>query len=409
MIGGGPGGTTVVSDITTNEDATKGFYVNIPNNTVFQITGNNAGDATQYRSTSAGVITEVGDASQNVVTVIQINNTAYRVFAGSMIGIPLSLNEYKLGGSGLYDVIMEHGGYGSAPRGSTGPRGSPGTNATNGATGVTGPTTTANGATGPDGPRGATGPVGATGATGEYGRTGPVGATGATGSYGPKGPAGIATEAGDTGPAGPNGNTGVTGPQGIPGVVDFVGATGPAALAILAPTGPRGAFAAIGATGVTGAIGPTGEYAVWAAATAGATGATGVYFNGRVAIGKTAPDANFALDVSGSIRCIGINNVSDYRIKANVRDIRDSAHPSPSLTQLRGAHYFNTLTKRHEYGFIAHEVAEKYPELIHGEKDAVNELQSVDYRSMFAILARDIQDLKERVAAAAAAARASQL
>jgi hypothetical protein len=185
--------------------------------------------------------------------------------------------------------------------------------------------------------------------------------------------------------------------------VDFVGATGPAALAILAPTGPRGAFAAIGATGVTGAIGPTGEYTVWAAATAGATG---VYFNGRVAIGKTAPDANFALDVSGSIRCIGINNVSDYRIKANVRDIRDSAHPSPSLTQLRGAHYFNTLTKRHEYGFIAHEVAEKYPELVHGEKDATNELQSVDYRSMFAILARDIQDLKERVAAAA---RASQL
>jgi hypothetical protein len=62
----------------------------------------------------------------------------------------------------------------------------------------------------------------------------------------------------------------------------------------------------------------------------------------------------------------------------------------------------NTLTKRYEYGFIAHEVGEKYPELIHGEKDAANELQSVDYRSMFAILARDIQDLKSRVAAAAA-------
>jgi hypothetical protein len=134
-------------------------------------------------------------------------------------------------------------------------------------------------------------------------------------------------------------------------------------------------------------------------------GGTGIYFNGRVAIGKTAPDANFALDVSGSIRCIGINNVSDYRIKANVRDIQatgtDSASP-PSLTQLRGAHYLNTLTKRYEYGFIAHEVGEKYPELIHGEKDAANELQSVDYRSMFAILARDIQDLKSRVAAAAA-------
>ena len=391
VIGGGPGGTTVVSDITSDAEATTGFYVDIPNNTEFQITGNLAGDTTQYRSTSAGVITDV---SQNVVTVIRINNTAYRVFAGSMIGIPLSLNEYKLGGSGLYDVIMEHGGYGSAPRGSTGPRGTSGVNAVNGATGMTGPTTAVNGATGPRGLTGATGPRGPTGATGTDGATGPIGATGVTGIYGPKGPAGIATEAGDTGATGPNGNTGVTGPRGIPGVVDFVGATGPAADPILAPTGPYGTYATIGATGATGATGPTGEYAVWTAATAGATG---VYFNGRVAIGKTAPDAAFALDVSGSIRCIGINNVSDYRIKANVRDIGTAPSPSPSLTQLRGAHYFNTLTNRYEYGFIAHEVGEKYPELIYGAKDHETELQSVDYRSMFAILARDIQDLKARV------------
>jgi hypothetical protein len=91
--------------------------------------------------------------------------------------------------------------------------------------------------------------------------------------------------------------------------------------------------------------------------------------------------------------------VSDYRIKANVRDIgvAPSPSPSPSLTQLRGAYYFNTLTNRYEYGFIAHEVGEKYPELIYGAKDHETEYQSVDYRSMFAILARDIQDLKARV------------
>jgi hypothetical protein len=142
-----------------------------------------------------------------------------------------------------------------------------------------------------------------------------------------------------------------------------------------------------------GATGPTGEYTVWTTAGAGVTGVTGVYYNGRVAIGKTAPDAAFALDVSGSIRCIGINNVSDYRIKANVRDIG----AAPTMSELRGAHYLNTLTNRYEYGFIAHEVGEKYPELIYGAKDHETEYQSVDYRSMFAILARDIQDLKERV------------
>jgi uncharacterized protein YjbI with pentapeptide repeats len=407
-IGGGPGGiTTVVPDFTSVADNTKAIYVDIPNDTAFQITGNRAGDNKQYRSTGAGTgaVTEA-DGSQNVVTVIRIRNTAYRVFAGSLIGIPLAINEYQLSGSGLYDVIMEHGGYGSAPRGSTGLRGPPGANATNGATGVTGPATVANGATGPDGPRGATGPEGATGPTGTDGATGPVGATGPTGVYGPKGPAGIATEVGDTGPTGRNGDTGVTGPRGIPGVTEFVGDTGPVAAAILAPTGPQGTATEIGAMGATGARGPTGEYAVWTT-TMTSGGGTGLYYNGRVAIGKTTPDAAFALDVSGSIRCIGINNVSDYRIKANVRDIRAGgggagAGPVPSLTQLRGAYYFNTLNHKYEYGFIAHEVGEKYPELVNGKKDDANELQSVDYRAMFAILARDIQDLKERVAAAAA-------
>ncbi len=98
--------------------------------------------------------------------------------------------------------------------------------------------------------------------------------------------------------------------------------------------------------------------------------------------------------MSGSIRCIGVNNVSDYRIKANVRDIREA----PTMTELRVAYYWNTLANKYEYGFIAHEVQEKYPELIYGTKDHDTELQSVDYRSMFAILARDIQELKERVA-----------
>ena len=253
---------------------------------------------------------------------------------------------------------------------------------------------------------GATGPNGHTGATGEDGRTGPDGVTGHTGIRGPKGPPGTATELGATGPTGPEGDTGPTGPRGIPGVVDFVGPTGPAS-SIMASTGPHGAYTTQGATGATGATGPTGESAVWKYYTYPAgqggnlanTGSTGsIYYEGRVAIGKPAPDGTFALDVSGSIRCIGINNVSDYRIKANVCDIRELPLPLPSMTELRGAHYWNTLTNKHEYGFIAHEVQEKYPELIYGTKDHETELQSVDYRSMFAILARDIQELKERVA-----------
>jgi hypothetical protein len=401
-IGGGDGGATVVSNFTTDISSNRAFYVDIPNNTTFQITGNRAGDNKQYistGSTGSGVITEA-DGSQNTVTVIRIRNMAYRVYSGSVIGIPLSLNEYKLSGVGLYDVLME-GNYGNAPRGNTGSRGVPGTNAIDGATGPTGPAATSDGATGPTGQQGTTGPDGYAGPTGEDGRTGPDGVTGHTGIRGPKGPPGTATEVGATGPTGPDGDTGPTGPRGIPGGVDFVGPTGPET-SIMAATGPVGTFTTEGATGATGATGPTGEYAVWKYYTYPAglggnianTGNTGsIYYEGRVAIGKTAPDGAFALDVSGGIRCIGVNNVSDYRIKANVRDI----HDAPTMTELRGAYYLNTLTNKYEYGFIAHEVQEKYPELIYGTKDHETELQSVDYRSMYAILARDIQDLKERV------------
>jgi hypothetical protein len=207
----------------------------------------------------------------------------------------------------------------------------------------------------------------------------------------------VVSEVGDTGPIGEDGSaSGQTGPRGIPGIVDYVGATGPSPGIEHAPTGPSGVFSTIGATGATGMIGPTGEYTVWSTATA-TIGTTGIYYNGRVSIGKPSPDNGFALDVSGGIRSIGINNVSDYRIKENVCDSRNNERGFPSLKELRGAHYWNTLTNRHEYGFIAHEVAEIYPELIDGERDAENKLQSVDYRSMFAILARDIQDLKERI------------
>jgi uncharacterized protein YjbI with pentapeptide repeats len=405
-IGGGAGGTTVVSNFTTDASSNRAFYVDIPNNTAFQIPGNRAGDGKQYISsgaTGSGVITEA-DGSQNTVTVIRIRNMAYRVYSGSVIGIPLSINEYKLSGTvGLYDVLIE-GNYGNAPRGSSGPVGAPGTNAVNGATGATGPAAASNGATGARGEIGTTGPDGYTGATGEDGRTGPDGVTGHTGIRGEKGPPGIATEVGATGPTGPEGDTGITGPRGIPGVVDFIGPTGPSA-STLAATGPHGAYTTQGATGATGATGPTGESAVWKyytypaglGGTTANTGSTGsIYYEGRVAIGKPAPDGAFALDVSGSIRCIGINNVSDYRIKANVRDLQDPA-TAPTMTELRGAYYLNTLTNKYEYGFIAHEVQEKYPELIYGTKDHETELQSVDYRSMFAILARDIQDLKKRV------------
>ena len=180
---------------------------------------------------------------------------------------------------------------------------------------------------------------------------------------------------GSTGPTGPTGTIGMPGPY-----------------SVLGDTGPS--------NGITG---PTGSSLIWKtdAYTEPASGSVGsIYFNGSVAIGKPTPDTSFTLDVNGTIRCSGINNLSDYRIKDNVKSV-DSVSVSgdtltPSITLLRGTYYFNELTNRHEYGFIAHEVQEVFPELVNGNKDG-EILQSIYYQQLFGIMVNDIQELKARV------------
>jgi hypothetical protein len=48
-------------------------------------------------------------------------------------------------------------------------------------------------------------------------------------------------------------------------------------------------------------------------------------------------------------------------------------------------------------GFLAHEVQEVYPFLVEGEKD-VDTTQSLNYQGIIAVLVKEIQDLKKRVA-----------
>ena len=68
-----------------------------------------------------------------------------------------------------------------------------------------------------------------------------------------------------------------------------------------------------GPTGSTGSIGPTGTGAmVWSYVQS----STNIYYsNGAVGIGTSTPDVSYSLHVNGVIKTLGINNVSDYRIK----------------------------------------------------------------------------------------------
>ncbi len=138
-----------------------------------------------------------------------------------------------------------------------------------------------------------------------------------------------------------------------------------------------------GLLGPTGSTGPT----IWQT-----TGSSIYYNTGTVGIATNTPDTGVALDVSGTIKTLGLNNVSDYRIKTGIQAIS----PDVCVDALHPVKYFNELTRQHEYGFIAHEVQACFPELVIGEKDA-EQYQSINYIQLVPILVKEIKELRDKI------------
>ena len=146
--------------------------------------------------------------------------------------------------------------------------------------------------------------------------------------------------------------------------------------------------------GPTGPVGSTGPAisSFWS----NVQSSTNIYYsNGAVGIGTSTPDASYSLHVNGVIKTLGINNVSDYRIKENITSL--SSTPNiPTIDRLRPVMYYNKLLKKHEYGFIAHEVQEIFPDIVIGNKDA-EQYQTINYIPMFALLVKEIKELKREI------------
>jgi hypothetical protein len=165
-------------------------------------------------------------------------------------------------------------------------------------------------------------------------------------------------------------------------------------LGLVGPTGPIGPIGIVGPTGSTGPLGPTGNTPeqIWSYVQS----STNIYYsNGAIGIRTATPDTNYALDVSGVIKTLGINNVSDYRIKNNITSLLYTDN-IPTIDRLRPVSYYNTLLKKHEYGFIAHEVQEIFPDIVVGNKDA-EQYQTINYIPMFALLVKEIKELKREI------------
>ena len=84
---------------------------------------------------------------------------------------------------------------------------------------------------------------------------------------------------------------------------------------------------------------------------------------------------------------------SDYRIKENVENINISKY---NIDNLRPVTYKNKLTNKKEFGLIAHEVQEVFPDLVSGIKDDETN-QSVNYTSLISLLIKEIQELKNEI------------
>ena len=122
-----------------------------------------------------------------------------------------------------------------------------------------------------------------------------------------------------------------------------------------------------------------------------------IYYIGNVGIGTTLPQ--YTLDISGSSRTLGsayanyFITTSDYRIKKDPKPLGNLY----SVDNLNPVRYTNMLSNKQDMGFLAHEVQEIYPFLVEGEKDG-DTTQSLNYQGLIAVLVKEIQDLKKRVA-----------
>jgi uncharacterized protein YjbI with pentapeptide repeats len=381
---------------------------------------------TVARSLVVGVdTTTVTNTATNTVvsnTLIRLGNVVYKIHAnqGLVVGVPYDINLYKIVNVGLYDILTNND-YLDGRTGVTGPRGLTGTSGNVGTTGPTG-AASLDGATGSMGATGATGAEGTTGPRGLDGPTGVDGNTGMTGEEGPVGDAGTESGVGSYGPTGVVGPSGPTGEQGIDGVIANAGPTG-----LMGTTGPTGLSGAIAGIGATGSTGPTGtlNHGVWTVinpeTSEAVTGYTNIQYsippleegggdtrtNTRTTVGinvggaaASALDIRYTMDISGNIKTVGMNSVSDYRIKTNVCDLP----LSKTVDGLRPVKYWNTLTGRDEYGFLAHEVQSVFPEMVIGNKDDTIGYQTIQYDQLFAIFIAEIKKLRDDVAEAEAAA-----
>ncbi len=142
----------------------------------------------------------------------------------------------------------------------------------------------------------------------------------------------------------------------------------------------------------SGTITATGNISGGNISTGGTLTVTGAISGGSISTGGTIT-ATGNITSSATIQAVTFKATSDYRIKSNCEPL-SLTHYNVDL--LKPITYYNTILKKQDIGFIAHEVQELYPFLVDGEKDGEKH-QSLNYIGMIGILVKEIQELKAKV------------
>lgn len=99
-----------------------------------------------------------------------------------------------------------------------------------------------------------------------------------------------------------------------------------------------------------------------------------------------------SLTINNTLTAGSFSTSSDYRIKKNIVSLNETN----TIDNLRPVKYLHTLLNKEQYGLIAHELQEYYPDLVVGEKDG-EDWQRINYTGLIALLINEIKRLKEEV------------